>query len=360
MAVRRDKNGKWRYRKVVHLPDGTQTRVFGTPAINTKLEAERAERAHIDRTLSPPPKTVEALTFAVFVDEKWWPTYPAAAGNRHNTIREKEHHIRVHLKPALGSLPLPQVRGEAVDNFFAQLAAKKLSPKSRKNVRATLRRILASAVEWGYLEALPFLPKIKVPEAPWDFFSLEESTQLLAAARSQAERLLLMFALHTGARAGEQLALQWGDIDFRSNLVVFRRSSTRGVVGHTKSGREAKVPLTASLAAALKAHRHMRSKLVFCNDDGSPLSLWQLHERLEMVCRRAGLRKIRWHDLRHSFASQLAAAGVPIRQIQAWLNHSTIHMSMRYAHLAPDAGAELISALEPSSTTHRGNGVATS
>lgn len=51
-----------------------------------------------------------------------------------------------------------------------------------------------------------------------------------------------------------------GDIDFRSNLVVFRRSTTRGVVGHTKSGREAKVPLTASLAAALKAHRHMRSK----------------------------------------------------------------------------------------------------
>jgi integrase len=167
-----------------------------------------------------------------------------------------------------------------------------------------------------------------------------------------------MFALQTGARAGEQLALQWGDIDFRSNLVVFRRSSTRGVVGHKKSGREAKVPLTATLEAALKAHRHMRSRLVFCNDDGSPLSLWQLHERLEMVCRRAGLRKVRWHDLRHSFASQLATAGVPIRHIQAWLNHSTIHMSMRYAHLAPDAGAELISALAQSEA-RRGNGVAT-
>lgn len=66
-----------------------------------------------------------------------------------------------------------------------------------------------------------------------------------------------------------------------------------------------------------------------------------------MVCRRAGLRKIRWHDLRHSFASQLATARVPLRQIQVWLNQSTIHMSMRYAHLAPDAVAELISALEP-------------
>jgi integrase len=167
-----------------------------------------------------------------------------------------------------------------------------------------------------------------------------------------------MFALHTGARAGEQLAVQWGDLDFHSNLVVLRRSSTRGVVGHTESGREAKVPLTATLAAALKAHRHMRSKLVFCNEDGSPLSLWQLHERLEMVCRRARLRRIRWHDLRHSFASQLAAAGVPLRQIQAWLNHSTIHMSLRYAHLSPDAGAHLIAALEAEPEDRRGNGVA--
>jgi integrase len=74
----------------------------------------------------------------------------------------------------------------------------------------------------------------------WDFFTKAEGAQLLAAARSPKERLLLMFALHTGALAGEQLALELGDIDFRSNLIVFRRSSTRGVVGHTKSGREAR------------------------------------------------------------------------------------------------------------------------
>ena len=104
------------------------------------------------------------------------------------------------------------------------------------SIRAPQVRGEASAVDWGHLDALPSLPKIKVPEAPWDFFTKEESAQLLAAARFPDERLLLMFALHTGARAGEQLALQWGDVDFRSNLVVFRRSSTRGVVGHTKSG----------------------------------------------------------------------------------------------------------------------------
>ena len=105
--------------------------------------------------------------------------------------------------------------------------------------------------------------------------------------------------------------------------------------------------MTPTLERALKTIRHIRGPLVFCNPDGSPFRIGQLHEKLWGACRRAGLREIRWHDLRHSFASQLAAAGVPLRQVQEWLGHSTINMTMRYAHLAPGSGASLILALEP-------------
>jgi site-specific recombinase XerD len=80
---------------------------------------------------------------------------------------------------------------------------------------------------------------------------------------------------------------------------------------------------------------------IFGNLDGSPFSLWQLHERLGAACRRAGLREVRWHDLRHSFASQLVSAGVLLRQIQEWLGHSTMTMTMRHAHLAPGSGHEI-------------------
>ena len=180
----------------------------------------------------------------------------------------------------------------------------------------------------------------------WDFFSRDEVTKLVAVTRDPEERALLSFALDTGARAGEQLALEWGDIDWHNNLVVFRRSSTRGEVGPTKSGRERKVPMTERLVEALRRVKHLRGKLVFCRVDGKPLTLWQLHERLWGACRRAGLREIRWHDLRHTFASQLISAGVPLRQVQDWLGHSTITMTMRYSHLAPGQGAELIRALE--------------
>jgi integrase len=152
---------------------------------------------------------------------------------------------------------------------------------------------------------------------------------------------------HTGARAGEQLAFEWSDLDLYNKLLVFRRSSTRGIVGPTKSGKERKVHLTPSLEVALRSIRHVKGPRVFCNPDGTPLTLWQLHERLWGACRRAGLRRIRWHDCRHSFASQLVMGGTPLRQVQEWLGHSTITMTMRYSHLAPGGGREHLVALDP-------------
>ena len=367
MAVRRDEETEqWRYRKVVKLPDGRKVRISGTPTLNTKVEAERAERDHVQRTLYPPPipvKAKEVPTFEKFVDEHWMPTYRASAGNRQSSVEEKELHLRMHLKPALGHLRLDEIRGEVVDRLFAGLrkprpVGKKgevgkegkntrvLAPKTIKNIRATLRRVLASAVEWEFIDKVPALPKVKVPDRDWDHFTSEESDKLIAVARDDEERALLMFALRTGARAGEQLALRWGDIDWSKGEIVFRRSSTGGRVGPTKSGRERRVPMTGGLARSLRKVKHLRGDLVFCRLDGQPLTIWQLHERLWSACRRAGLREIRWHDLRHSFASQLVTAGVRIRRVQDWLGHSTIAMTMRYSHLAPGSGSDLIQALE--------------
>jgi integrase len=346
MAVRRGNNGNWRYRKVVTTPDGKKIRISGTPQLNTKLAAEADERAHLLRVLSPPPERKEVPRFKAFVQDRWLPTYPAAVGNRPMTVREKEIHVRVHLVPALGRLPVDEIRGEVVDRFFARLRAKGLSAKTVRNVRATLRRILASAVDWGILSAVPPLPKVKVTDSSWDFLTREESDLLVSAARNAEERAILLFALHTGARAGEQIALEWGDVDWQSRKIVFRRSSTRGVVGPTKSGHDRKVPLTETLERALRSMRHLRSQQVFCNADGSPLTLWQLHDLLWGACRRSGLRRIRWHDMRHSFASQLMQAGVPIRHVQDWMGHSTIAMTMRYSHLAPGGGADLIQTLD--------------
>ena len=318
--------------------------------VDTKRGAQQYEALIRTRVLMGEPwdgsKAKEVPTLEKFVDEKWWPTYPDAAGNRPTTKREKEIHLRKHIKPFLGRMRLDEIKGEVAARFFAHLKEKGLKPKTIRNIRGTLHKVLVTAKEWEYIDAVPELPKIKVPESQWDFYSSEESDALLEAARTEEERLLLLFALRIGARAGEQLALEWGDIDFVNRRVVLRRSSTRGEVGPTKQGRERRVPLCDSLHDALRRSRHLKSDLVFCNEDGSPYSLWQLHERLWATSRRAGLRRIRWHDLRHSFASQAAIRGVPLGVIQQWLGHTTITMVMRYAHLAPGADQEMIKRLD--------------
>jgi integrase len=223
---------------------------------------------------------------------------------------------------------------------------KALTEKTIKNIRATLAKVFAKAVEWGVLPVAPRLPKVKAPDPKWDFLSPAESTQLLAAERDPEKRTLLLFALRTGARAGEQLALEWGDIDFANKQVVLRRSMALGQVVPTKSGKERRVPLTDELVAALKRHRHLRSNLVFCRVDGVPLTLRQLRATLTSACKAAGLRRVRWHDIRHSFGSQLSIAGVPLRQVQVWLGHSSIVTTQRYVHLAPGGGRKLIGALD--------------
>src|SRR5262249_33091697 len=147
------------------------------------------------------------------------------------TRREKEIHCRVHLVPALGDLKLDEIRGARVAALFSTLRTgdvaagrKPLSPKSVKNVRTTLAKILASAVEWDLLEVARKLPKVKVPDPKWDHLSFEETDAILAATRTPEERTLLLFALHTGARAGEQRVIEWGDIDWHSRQIVIRKS----------------------------------------------------------------------------------------------------------------------------------------
>lgn len=326
--------------------DGRRERVRKVAPVQTRHGAEEYERQLRAAMLDPRRSRSKAPPFGKFVRQRWWPTYPDAAGNRERTRREKEGHLRLYLLPALDATPLDEITSEVVESLFATLAARGIGPKTRNNVRATLRRILASAVEWAVIDALPHLPHAKVPARETDFLVHEESTRLVAAARDAVERAMFLFALHTGARAGEQLAIEWRDVDFDEGNVLIRRSSSLGITGPTKSGHERAVPMSAALAQALAAIAHTRGPLVFSHGDGTALAIGHLHVRLWAACRRAGLRRIRWHDLRHSFASQLVLAGVPLGQVQAWLGHSTIAMTMRYAHLAPGQGHEMIRVLD--------------
>jgi integrase len=351
---------RWFVDFVFRHPTGRRERVREVSPIQTKLGAEEYERKRRSELLNPTPVERTYPTLERFVQDQWWNTYPVAAKNRPATIREKRKHLDLHILPVLGRVPLDAIDKRKVDVFYASLAEKELSAKYCKNIGQTLRKILVTAVDWEILDKIPRFPRITLSDPEWDWFTTEETRVLLEKARTPEEYALLLFPFDTGARAGEQLGFHWGDLDWHNRKIVFRRAISEGLLGPTKTGKTRYVPLTPALADALRAIKHLRGKHVFCNTDGRPLTLWQLHERLEGACRRAGLRRIRWHDTRHSFASQLTSAGVPLRQVQEYLGHSTITMTMRYAHLAPNDGADMRRALDRSSIGQGSNRAAAS
>ncbi len=105
---------------------------------------------------------------------------------------------------------------------------KGLSEKSVKNIRTTLRTLLGFAVKWGYLDRMPEIPDVVVPEPSFDWYRSNEVRHLLSAARDEWAKAVLLFAVHTGVRMGEQRALRWADVDFETRVISIRRSAPKG------------------------------------------------------------------------------------------------------------------------------------
>lgn len=156
---------------------------------------------------------------------------------------------------------------------------------------------------------------------------------------------MVLVASRTGLRFGELLALRWLDVDLEAGRLMVRRAVARGVVGTPKNGRSREVGLSKQPLAALRGHPR-RGALVFSAEDGSMLPRGATKWPLWSSAKAAGLRRIGWHVLRHTFASHLVMRGAPIKTVQELMGHSTIEMTMRYAHLSPDARREAVELLD--------------
>jgi integrase len=158
--------------------------------------------------------------------------------------------------------------------------------------------------------------------------------------RQEAE--LVRLAAYAGLRQGELLALRWGDVDFAGSAITVARGISAGVETSTKSGRVRRVPLPDQAAAALDRLSRRRDftgpdELVFCNALGRSLDSSALRRRFKRARDAAGLRPLRFHDLRHTYGSLLAAAGVDLVTIQAAMGHGALVTTGRYLHARPAA-----------------------
>jgi integrase len=156
----------------------------------------------------------------------------------------------------------------------------------------------------------------------------------------------------TGMRQGELLALRWMDVDWTAHRIRVRRNLVRGKFGTPKSKRSSRsIPLADEVGREIEllfqtSVYQSDEDLVFAHPHtGKPLDRSQLLKRFKAALRRAGVREIRFHDLRHTFGTRMAAAGVPMRTLQEWMGHRDFKTTLIYADYAPAANeAQLVNA----------------
>jgi integrase len=223
--------------------------------------------------------------------------------------------------------------------------------KSIRNYLGVLHSIFELPIEKGWARENPVKRAAK-PEGGGNpeiirFLALEEVEAVLVAVSNDVlgsiEAALYLTAAMTGLRQGELLGLRWRDVDWLAGKVRVRRAYVRGEYGTTKSRRGVRaVPLADRVGAELEA---LSRRSAFTADDdlvfghphtGQPLDRSKVRKRFKAAMRAAGVRDVRFHDLRHTFGTRMAAVGVPMRTLQEWLGHADFKTTLIYADYSPD------------------------
>jgi len=330
----------------VTMPDGSTKRVAKDAPVQTRRDAERFEqelkRAILDGTYGRKEEQ-PVPTLAEF--EKEFISNYAETNNKKSEVQTKKSTIKNHLVPAFGSLRLNEIGARAIEAFKGAKIREGKSAKSVNNYLTVLRKMLSVAQEWGIISFVPKVKWLRLPPSKFDFLTFDEADRLVAAADPEW-RTMIIVALKTGLRQGELLALSWDDIDLVAGRLVVSRNFVRGEITTPKSGRTREIPLGDDVLAALKRHRHLRGDVVFCKEDGGMFTKGESKHPLWRACKRAGLRRIGWHVLRHTFASHLVMRNAPIKAVQELMGHSTVKMTERYAHLSPDVRKDAVRLLD--------------
>jgi integrase len=263
--------------------------------------------------------------------------------------------LAVHIDPFFGRRPIDRVDRHHVDAFASAIARKGLSAKSRLNMLIFLYSTFEFAVEREWIVNNPVRhvarPSAYAANPDIRYLTLEEVEALLRAAPDdelgRIEGPLYLAAAMTGMRMGELLALRWTDVDWEARRVRVRRNYVRGEFGTPKSRRSSRsVPLTDRLAGELQRLFDASAfqgdeDLVFTHPHSrkpeTPLDGSKVRKRFKAALARAGVRPVRFHDLRHTFGTRMAAAGVPMRTLQEWMGHRDFSTTLVYADYAPSA-----------------------
>jgi integrase len=280
--------------------------------------------------------------------------------------RKKSHRLTVesdlrnHITPFFSGRELAKIGPRDIERYIATKLGT-LAPKTVRNHLGTMHSVFELGMRMGWCERNPVKladrPVIKSTETRIKFLDQAELERLLAVsyppdAFGSIEAVLYLTASMTGLRQGELIGLRWRDVDFEARRVRVVSPYVRGEFNDPKSedsGRS--VPLAQRVADALADLRARSlypadSDLVFAHPEtGRPLDRSKLVRRFKRALERAEVRRITFHELRHTFGTRMAASGVPLRTLQHWMGHADSKTTQIYAHYQPsDAEADTVDA----------------
>jgi integrase len=370
--------GRWR------APDGRllnrrigRVRLQGTTEGLTRAQAERYFRKlQEEEDLNPRPQpgaptpTVDDL--ATSLRERL-----ELRGLRKSYLETCEYMHRVHVQPLIGDRRASEVQRGDVEAFGHALLKRKLAPKSVRNIMGFLHAVLEHGIDRGYLRdnparhaekpgrhrggANPDLQFLTMPELEAVVRAIpDEIVQKEPAPTRRGRpgpapppspdvlgpvlRVLILTAAVSGLRQSELRGLRWRDIDWSAQRIRVRNTFVSGehsTAGKSDLSTRRSVPMATRLARELELWSRRSAyraddELVFAHPrTGMPLDRSKLSKRFKKACEAAGVRAVRFHDLRHTFATHLAASGTPIRTIQEFLGHADSKTTQIYAHYAP-------------------------
>jgi integrase len=274
----------------------------------------------------------------------WFDHGRDVTGWRPSTLEDRHYTLCAHLLPAFGDRPLRAIDRDEVRRWWRGLhdprrKGGRLSDRNANKLITELRAIFNWARDDYRLSENPADGIRKHPvltSERRDFFSVEEVAALVRAADSERDALIYQAAVYAGLRRGEIMSLRWRCIDFARSNIHITESVSAGQDSLTKDREGRSLPLVPQLAQALAAWRPAdahEDHLVFPGTlPGRKLDGNAVSKRYRAARDRAGLRPLRFHDLRHTFGSLAVDGGASLVQVQAWMGHSAIQTTMIYLH----------------------------
>ncbi|MGH8946235.1 MAG: tyrosine-type recombinase/integrase [Acidimicrobiia bacterium] len=334
------------------------------PAGTCRKDAERLA-ANLAADLNGRNDNGRSLTFGVYLATRWLPSKKLELA--HSTWHGYRRKVELHVMPSLGKIPLRRLRPHHLERLYdeklhPQNGGRPLAPKTVLEIHLIIRGALNDAVRRGIVTRnvalVAHAPKVrsiqKVEQQAWTAPELQ--TFLREAAGHRLFPALWLLA-NTGLRRSELLGLQWDDVDLDAATL----SINRGLVsvgyqlhesrGKTSNSRRA-IDLDPTTVEVLSAWRTWQAAersaagiepagWAFADIDGNPIHPHSISQAFERIVARAGVPKIRLHDLRHTHGTLLIKAGIPVKVVSERLGHGNPTFTIdTYQHVLPGMQAE--------------------